>query len=265
MKTTIYYFTGTGNSLFVAQRLCTLLGDCTLVPMASATGTTGEFLPDVDRVGIVCPVYFLGLPALVARFGERLNCSRGSYLFAVLTMGGSGSSSALRQLDSILRLRSGRGLDAGFAVRMPGNYVLMYGPPDGKRRANLLAAADRRVAEIARTIDRGLIVKLPYSLFASLIHRLMYPRFITSGPANDRIFSADERCTSCGICTEVCPVNNIVLENGRPMWLHHCEQCMACIHLCPVEAIQAGRRTEKRGRYRNPSVSVDEIIRQNKR
>lgn len=84
----------------------------------------------------------------------------------------------------------------------------------------------------------------------------MYQRFISGVHEADRKFTVDERCTSCGVCAEVCPVGNIRLEAGRPTWLHRCEQCMACIHLCPTEAIQAGPETEKRKRYRHPAVKV---------
>jgi ferredoxin len=262
MKTTIYYFTGTGNSLAAAQGLCQHLSGCTLVPIASLASTAGDIVPDADRVGIVCPVYFLGIPAIVARFAERLDVSRAGYTFAVLTMGGSGASPALRQLDAALRSRHPRGLDAGFAVRMPGNYVLMYAPPAGKKKEQLVSEADRQVAAIANTIGAGIEVKLPYSPVAAFFHWLMYPRFATRAPGNDRVFSMDERCTSCGICANVCPVNNIALSGGKPVWAHHCEQCMACIHACPVEAIQAGRKTETRGRYRHPSVRVDDLVRQ---
>jgi ferredoxin len=262
MKTILYYFTGTGNSLAAARGLSGRLGDCTLVPIASLATTDKEIVPDADRVGIVCPVYFLGIPALVARFAGRLDLSRAGYTFAVLTMGGSGGSSALRQLDAILRTRSARGLDAGFALRMPGNYVLMYAPPAGEKREKILAGSDREIAAIAGTIGAGIVTKLPYSPFAALFHRLMYPRFAASARSNDRKFSADERCTSCGTCVEVCPVQNIALSAGKPVWSHRCEQCMACIHLCPVQAIQAGQKTERRGRYRHPSVKVDDLIRQ---
>jgi len=262
MKTTLYYFSGTGNSLAAARGLSARLGDCTLVPIASLAGTDTNILPDTDRVGIICPVYFFGIPSLVARFAGRLDLSRAGYTFAVLTMGGSGSSSALRQLDAILRTRSARGLDAGFAVRMPGNYVLMYAPPAGEKREKILTGADREVAVIAGIIDAGIVTKLPYSPVAALFHRLFYPRFAASAASGDRKFSVDERCTSCGTCVKVCPVQNIALAEGRPVWSHRCEQCMACIHLCPVQAIQAGRKTETRGRYRHPSVQVDDLIRQ---
>ena len=37
---------------------------------------------------------------------------------------------------------------------------------------------------------------------------------------------------------ERCPLNNIRLENGKPVWGKHCTHCMACICDCPKEAIE---------------------------
>jgi ferredoxin len=265
MKTVLYYFTGTGNSLTVAEGLAKRLGDCEVIPVASLAGTPGPVTPPADRVGIITPVYFFGLPSLVAVVSGRLDVSRAKYVFAVATMGGSGGSAALRQLDLILkRGPGGRGLDAGFTVRMPGNYVLMYEPPAGKKREKILGEADRRVEEIADAVNRLLPVRLPWSLIAFLVHGLMYPRFIAGVAEADRRFTADDRCTSCGICQEVCPVENIRLDAGRPVWLHHCEQCMGCIQHCPTGAIQAGPETEKRARYRHPAVKVEELRRRGK-
>ena len=260
MKTVLYYFTGTGNSLSVAEGLCRRLGDCELVPLASVREAPGIIVPGADRVGIVTPVYFLGLPSLVAVFAGRLDLSRARYVFAMVTMGGSGGSAALRQLDGILRRGpGGRGLDAGFTVKMPGNYILMYEPPPGKRQEEILRDAERRVEEIADLVNRGHRGRLAWSPIASLVHRVMYPRFIAGVHDADRRFTADDRCSSCGVCAEVCPVGNIRLEGGRPSWQHRCEQCMACIHLCPTGAIQAGPKTEKRGRYHHPAVEIEAL------
>jgi flavodoxin len=87
MKTIIYYFTGTGNSLAAAKSICMHLGDCELLSIASLTGTHGEITQKADRVGIVCPVYDFGLPLIVAEFVQRLDLSHTGYCFAVLTMG----------------------------------------------------------------------------------------------------------------------------------------------------------------------------------
>jgi ferredoxin len=262
MKTILYYFTGTGNSLAVAEGLCRGLGECEPVPIAGVMEPLGTIRPDADRVGIITPVYFFGLPSLVAVFAGRLDLSRAGYVFAGATMGGSGGSAALRQLDGILRRGpGGRGLDAGFTVRMPGNYLLMYEPPQGKKQERLLREADRRVEEITDLVNRGRRSRLSWSPLASLVHGVMYPRFIAGVHDADRRFTVDDRCTSCGICADACPVGNIRLEGGRPAWLHRCEQCMACIHLCPAGAIQAGPKTENRARYRHPGVALGRLMR----
>ncbi|HVN65155.1 MAG TPA: EFR1 family ferrodoxin [Methanomicrobiales archaeon] len=263
MKTVLYYFTGTGNSLAVARGLCRGIGDCEPVSIANVHGGPGQVTPDAGRVGIITPVYFFGLPSLVSVFAGRLDLSRAKYVFAVATMGGSGGKAALRQLDGILcRGPGGSGLDAGFIVRMPGNYIPMYEPPTGGKQEEILREADRRVAEITGLVNRGLRAGLSWSPFASLVHSTMYPRFIRGVHEADRKFTVDDRCTSCGICAEVCPVGNIRIEAGRPAWQHHCEQCMACIHLCPSMAIQAGPGTRGRARYRNPSVPLVALMRE---
>ncbi len=73
MKTIIYYFTGTGNSLAAAKKIAALLGDCELVPIASLQDIPGAITTEADRIGIVCPVYDAGIPVIVAEFAGRLN------------------------------------------------------------------------------------------------------------------------------------------------------------------------------------------------
>jgi ferredoxin/flavodoxin len=259
MKTIIYYFTGTGNSLAAAKKIATALGDTELVPIASLEDTTGDITRQADRIGIICPVYFSGLPVIVAEFAERLDLPRSQYTFSVVTLGGSGGSSTLRQLDGIFKKRHGHGLDAGFMVKMPGNYILMYSPPAGKKREKILAMADEQITDIAASVSRYEKRKLPSSFLASLIHSLMYPRFASHVHDDDRKFSVTDKCTSCGTCVAVCPAGNIELVDKKPVWKHHCELCCGCIHLCPAGAIQAGSGTEKRQRYRNPDITVAEL------
>lgn len=259
MKTSLYYFSGTGNSLAVAKKIAAALGECELVPIASLQKTNGRIVPPAERIGIVCPVYFTGLPSIVAMFAERLDPVAGEYIFAAVTHGGGGGSAALRQIDSILRKRQDRGLDAGFAVHMPGNYILMYSSPEGKKQEDILARADEQIADITGSIIRCEKHALPSSVVLLVLHTLLYPWFISHVHTDDKKFSVNDRCTSCGICEDVCPAENIELVDGKPVWKHHCELCCGCIHLCPAGAIQAGPRTADRLRYRNPSVTVSEL------
>jgi len=47
----------------------------------------------------------------------------------------------------------------------------------------------------------------------------------------------NEKCTGCGVCVDVCPVNAIKLENGKAVIGDECVDCESCIAQCPVEAI----------------------------
>ena len=259
MKTVIYYFSGTGNSLAVAKKIAEALGDCTVVPIASLKDTPGVITPAAERVGIVCPVYFSGLPLMVAKFAGRVNFSHCRYTFAVVTLGGSGGGPTLSQIDSLIEKCHGRGLDAGFFVKMPGNYILMYSSPSGKQKADLLASADRQIAKIIPVIERCEHRDVPLAIYSKLLHYVAYPWFTSHARNNAQKFTVTSACTSCGTCVKVCPADNIDLVEGRPVWKDRCEVCCGCIHLCPAGAIQAGPRTARRLRYRNPSVSIVEL------
>jgi NAD-dependent dihydropyrimidine dehydrogenase PreA subunit len=180
---------------------------------------------------------------------------------AVITHGGGGGETAINQLDGILRKQSGRGLDAGYPVTMPGNYILMYSSPAGKKQEEILAKADEQIAGITGPVTRCEKRALPSSLITRLLYSLLYPWFTSHVHSDDRKFSVTDKCTSCGICAAVCPAENIELVEGKPVWKHHCELCCGCIHNCPAEAIQAGPRTAGRLRYRNPSVTIAELKR----
>ena len=259
MKTVIYYFTGTGNSLAAAKKIAAVLGDCELVPIALLEKSSGDIVPQADRVGIVCPVYFSGLPLMVASFAGRLDSAAVKYVFAVVTHGGGGESAALRQLDTILRKRQARGLDAGFGVAMPGNYIMMYESPKGKEREEILAKADEAMAGITGPVIRCERRNLPSSLIPRILFTLIYPWFRSHARTDDKKFSVTDTCTSCGTCVAICPAKNIELVGGKPVWQHHCELCCGCIHTCPVQAIQAGARTEQWQRYRNPDITVADL------
>jgi MinD superfamily P-loop ATPase len=80
----------------------------------------------------------------------------------------------------------------------------------------------------------------------------------------DKKFLADEKCNSCGICSQVCPAANIEMIKKKPAWLHRCEQCLACLQWCPQEAIQYGEKTAPYQRYHHPEIILKDMLEQAK-
>ncbi len=48
-----------------------------------------------------------------------------------------------------------------------------------------------------------------------------------------------DKCTGCGKCTEVCPHNVFIIENGLAEIIDRdrCMECGACANNCPFEAV----------------------------
>lgn len=259
MASAIYWFSGTGNSLHAAEVIAEALGDCRLEPMARAV-RAGRICPGEDRVGLVFPMYFEGLPELVERFCEKLEVSDDCYLFGVITSGG-GPAWAVHSLRNAL---DGR-LDAGFMLPMVGNYVPMYDVPDDQGVRKKLARTGQRLEEISGEIaSRREALRGDTPLLGWILDKVLHPGWRRNVHLRDRHYRVTDSCTSCGTCQSVCPVDNILLVDGEPVWHHLCQECMACLHWCPERAIEYGGKTASRGRYTHPDVDIHDILQQSR-
>ena len=243
----VFYFSGTGNSYQAALAVCAE-GETPLDMAACLREGAFRFEPGAEEaVGFVFPVYYGGLPTVVADFVKKLLLLRpAAYCFAVLTCGG-GSYGAPEMLAKALHARGVR-LDAAFTVVMPKNYVLLFRTPEPEERDRILAAASDRLdtvrASVARREKTGVHVTVRDRLYSGG----MYPSYL-SGRKTAK-FYADETCVGCGVCAQRCPVRAIRMTDGRPKWvLDRCARCMACLR---CNAVQYGSRTKGKTRYVNP-------------
>jgi ferredoxin len=247
MKT--LYFTGTGNSLYVAKRIG---GELLSIPRLLADK---KFDIQDDAVGLVYPCYGLGTPRIVREY-LRQSRLKADYFFAVITMGG-GAMSALRNME-----KEGRAAGITFSytneIAMSGNYLPMSDmaaevakePSKGiEKKLDLIRAdiAARKKQLVRKNFGSDL-------LSALMTH--LGPRLWMDNA--DRKFHVDEKCNACGACAKVCPVNNIKLD-PKPQYLHHCEGCFGCVNNCPQGAIH--HKSEKSGaRFRNSHIELAELI-----
>ena len=290
MSKTIYYFSGTGNSLVVARGLSESI-NAKLISIPSVINDSGLRITD-NIMGIVFPVYHQGIPLIIKEFINNIEGLEDKYIFAICTYGDSPGIS-LKYLGRILK-SSGGNLAVGFAVRMPYNYInpaftlgnffnsfklreisqekkqemFSNWKKKFKTTSGYIQAQKRGKIEVEAEIIEKLVDFLNLRntlqkyvwLKASGYEGDFNITFEESISLMDYGFNVTYHCNGCGVCSYICPVDNINIENNSPVWLHQCEQCFACIQWCSKEAIQFRNGTLKKQRYHHPEVKLSDML-----
>ena len=135
-------------------------------------------------------------------------------------------------------------------IVMPENYIAMFNAPTEEQAEKIVKKAEPAITEAIARIKADEPFSAPrnnlYDRFMSgPINPLFYRLFVKADA-----FYANSACIGCGKCAEKCPLNNIILKNGRPVWGKNCTHCMACICYCPAQAIEYGKKSTGKPRYR---------------
>lgn len=162
-------------------------------------------------------------------------------------------------LDDILK-EKGVYLSYATGVKMPGNYIIKYQAFTQDVIQKLIKNGMDKADLAAEAIAIGKLQPVKRNLV--FLSKIANRRYLYKGISEwDENFKVTGKCAGCGLCTKVCPVCNIEMEDQRPLWHHSCEHCLACIHWCPYEAIEYGKKTIGLRRYHNPNVNVEDIER----
>ncbi|MBR3491688.1 MAG: EFR1 family ferrodoxin [Bacteroidales bacterium] len=247
----IFYFSGCGNSKHVAETIAAGLNDTlTFIPEAAREGRYDYTLAEGERLGFVFPIYSWAPPRLVLDFVKKLQLkAKPDYLYFACTCGDNCGLT-----EKVFRKaveEKDWSLSACFSVQMPETYIGMAGfkldtPENAKLKID--RANDLLKRNITRLINKEHFSEIVVGSLAWLKTYLVNPGFNRSA-TDDSKYCVTEACIHCGKCVEMCPLNNITLEEGRPKWHGHCTMCMGCYHHCPVNAIQYGKATVGKGQY----------------
>jgi ferredoxin/flavodoxin len=253
----VFYFSGTGNSMYVAQKIASGIGDNLVSISDCLKKQKCTFTVEDDEcIGFVFPTYFLGVPSIVIDFIEKLTLKNydNQYTFSIITCGNDYGN----LFSSFGKLLSSKGirLNGTSGIILPDNYILLFNllPPKDKHPKMFIEADNHITDLISRIKDRRLPLDKT-TIGKYLKTKIMYP--VYKYGRKTKHFYTTNTCNGCRLCQKICPANIITIANHKPVWKEDkCIQCLACLHRCPQKAIQHKKRTEKRGRYINPYLKT---------
>ena len=245
----VLYFTGTGNSRYVARKIAEEIND-ELVSMNELIkqGSTNELISNKPFI-FVCPTYTWRLPNVVTEFIRKVKFSGNNKVYFLMTCAGD----TARAINYIQKLCNDKGFELkGMSeVIMPNNYIALSPVTDEKTAKEIIKKADEKISKIASDIrneDNFMVAGsdgFGGAVKSSTLANILFYKLLASAKG----FNVTDKCIGCGKCVKLCPLNNIVLKDNKPSWGNDCTHCMACISACPTKAIEYKNGTKNRERY----------------
>src|SRR5574344_1913181 len=272
----IFYFSATGNSKWAA------------IKFAQATHDRLVYIPDVinsnccftiqeqERVGFVFPVHGWRIPKIVRAVIKKFTLTFDSetitseehtshlipLTYALCTAGDDIGLTIDKYLPELISQNTSlnqlgiKKVDSAYSLIMPESYVgLPFMDVDPKEKEiSKKSESEKRLQLICEEVfnrekgiyrlDRG---NWPW-INSNIIGAFFDKYLVNDGPFHIN----SNRCVRCGICSNVCPVEDILGGLGNlPSWKHNgnCLTCFNCYHHCPHHAIEYGKQTKNKGQY----------------
>ena len=247
------YFSGTGNSKYIAELFSREMnaGSYSIEEDVDFS----ELISANDTIGFCYPIYASRVPRILRSFVARhMDVLKGKKLIIFCTQmlfSGDGA----RAFTSLFPCGH---VDVVYAEHflMPTNVnnLLILPLAGDKSVEKYIARAQRKVQAVCADIKAGKVKRRGFNLGSRL---LGLPQAAVL-PLMERKFNSAVRvrksCDGCGLCVKLCPMQNLVLEDGRITHKRDCTACYRCVNKCPRGAITVGFHGKVRGRYWGPEA-----------
>lgn len=243
----IVYYTGTGNSGYAAKKIAEITGDSLLCMNERIRSLDTSGIDVSGALVIVTPTYAWRIPRIAEKWLEETPAAGAEGAWFVMTCGDSiGNADGYNRA---LCERKGIRYMGTMLTVMPENYIALFNAPEKEEAEAIIRRADPVLEKAAALIAEGrefpqTKISLKDRFLSSTVNPYFY-RFTVKADS----FYAKDSCTGCSLCEKLCPLGNISLRDGKPVWGKECTHCMACICHCPAEAIEYGKASVGKPRY----------------
>ncbi len=232
----ICYFSGVGSNQYIAEEIARVVGDDLVDLSAKIDSKDYSVISNTRPIVFVVPVYAGQIPNAVQDYIKRAIFTGNRFIYFVCAYSEVPpfSEKYFRKLCWHKRLNY-----MGFgAIISSKKDAGLHGEEVLKKDSETDGECAEQIAYIADRIRRRktLMEASPRKRF-----KIKLPELRKSRNLNTDEFYATKDCMHCGRCVISCPLNNISIVNGRPVWGKQCTYCMECVDGCPVKAIRYGK------------------------
>lgn len=246
----VFYFTGTGNSKFVADRIARGLGEESINISKYILGEEKPVFKEEGTYVFVAPCYVSAPAKAMLDFIEEAEFPKGIKAYFIITCASYAGISP--KVDKKISLKKDFEYMGTVQVVMPQNYIIFFKMGEKEGNKSIVNAAIPEIEKIATDIKNEVILTdkktfiLEYP--ATVAVAVLYYKFLMG----TKKFYATDECIACQKCVRTCPLGNITMKDGKPVWGKNCTHCMGCINFCPKEAIEYGKGSVGKKRYAGP-------------
>ena len=244
----MFYFSGTGNSRYVAELFSQITGSA--CHSIEEKANFAALMAAEETIAFCYPVHGSRVPRIMRQFAsehqESLKGKNVILLCTQLVFSGDGA----RAFTDIFP-RGHFNVIYAEHIFMPNNICNLFILPlanDKKVRARV-TRAEHKVQTICQEIASGKVRRRGFNGFSralGLIQGVFYPAFERSGL--DRVW-IDGDCDNCLLCVSICPMHNFHVANGQLSTKNNCTICCRCINICPQKAIAIYLHTKVKKQY----------------
>lgn len=232
------YFSGTGNTKHCLSKFVKRLDNCAPIISIEDSSSIIEIRKN-DFIVFAYPIYFSSLPKIVSDYIKtNKNIFRGKKIFIIATMGlfsGDGAGCSAR-----LFKKYGAEIIGGLHLKMPdciGDEKALK--KSIEKNKEVVKNAEKKIYKSVDKMKNGQPTKdginILYHAAGLFGQRLWF--YNKTRDYSNKLKIDSEKCIGCGLCSNICPMNNIEIIDKKAYPQSKCTMCYRCVSNCPKQAI----------------------------
>ena len=258
MKGIICYFSTTGNTKLACDHINSKVSNVTFDYYDIKSSDEPNF-SDYELIGFATYTDYFEPGRLMTQFMQTLKGNnKAAFVFNTY---GQISGNTLATMAKGVKA-SGFKLIEAFSLHVPENYppLIKNGVTNEKfPTINDLEDFEKFMDSLNTKVElmsNGQIVsekEVKSSIFISILKKIL-AGFIMDKMGTKKVHK--DQCTSCGLCSKVCPYGVIKMVEGYPEFNEDkCRSCYSCFNKCPTKSIYT-KKLDGVGHYAKPHMNL---------